>query len=578
MGTRRSRHNKGRKPLYKEHRLGLDSADAIDAGAPMAAPNAFLMCDAVKALTIADVRKLNEPDAKALFRKIRWFDNDGNPYCPRCGSRHFYASYAHREERYRCADCAADYSVTSGTIFSHRKTGYASMLIAMIALLGGDGASVAARLAALSKRGVRETQKKLSSALEEAPYKVTGIDGNNCLPTDVQAQIEKRVREGQPIRLIAGELGISKVTVDGYAAQIRGRLTALPGGFSLDRPRYCNGSYLSTRTWWSEPERQALSAFAQQKAPMDKVALALGRTPTSIAWYARDLLKKDLPREWGALMRPKIGPRIVLAYPYIAKARPENAELLRANDLVPKSFPEWIRADICQSVMLAVYEGQVTLEQLELRQKDVRWFISKFYREQMPRQEITGLSGGDDDDRDTYEIAAAMAHVDWAWEELNGSRHAYDRLRTHAAATQESDADAMLMRERHEAWHQRGVHLSPDEMDEIYHKRDGGVSAAQHQRLLAMKRRDELFHEQHGRCAYCRCEMTLRWGSPNTVTRDHIVAVSAGGSDDDSNLVGACLECNWAKGSLPLAEFVASRRPNISHTLASTTATDRNEP
>ncbi len=52
------------------------------------------------------------------------------------------------------------------------------------------------------------------------------------------------------------------------------------------------------------------------------------------------------------------------------------------------------------------------------------------------------------------------------------------------------------------------------------------------------------------RCAYCGCEL-----NPNTVTEDHVIPLSRGGSNDISNIVPACKFCNSSKGNKTAEEF-----------------------
>lgn len=65
------------------------------------------------------------------------------------------------------------------------------------------------------------------------------------------------------------------------------------------------------------------------------------------------------------------------------------------------------------------------------------------------------------------------------------------------------------------------------------------------------------------RCYYCnraikcqKCENPTRRG--RVATRDHLVPIVAGGTDALANQVGACLQCNLAKGDMSVEEFFAS--------------------
>jgi 5-methylcytosine-specific restriction endonuclease McrA len=54
------------------------------------------------------------------------------------------------------------------------------------------------------------------------------------------------------------------------------------------------------------------------------------------------------------------------------------------------------------------------------------------------------------------------------------------------------------------------------------------------------------------RCAYCGKK-------PQTLTQDHVDAVSRGGLDTPSNIVPACKSCNGAKGNRPPPTLPATR-------------------
>ena len=70
--------------------------------------------------------------------------------------------------------------------------------------------------------------------------------------------------------------------------------------------------------------------------------------------------------------------RVQLAYPFIAKPRDEHAELLAVNSIVPQGIPG--REDICQEIMLALWEKRISIDQLRANKSDVRAFVNNFTR------------------------------------------------------------------------------------------------------------------------------------------------------------------------------------------------------
>ena len=48
-------------------------------------PQHFLLSKEAKTLTLASVARMSDEEAEAIFRKIRWASNGGNPFCPKCG-------------------------------------------------------------------------------------------------------------------------------------------------------------------------------------------------------------------------------------------------------------------------------------------------------------------------------------------------------------------------------------------------------------------------------------------------------------------------------------------------------------
>jgi hypothetical protein len=131
----------------------------------------------------------------------------------------------------------------------------------------------------------------------------------------------------------------------------------------LSRPRMIGGGWHYTHSHWTR---------------RDEVALA----PTSIAHRASDT-GLHVPPEWreaiykykSKLRRPKVAP---LQYPYIAKVRGDHADLLAVNSLVPRGMPDYERADVCQEIMLAIWQKETSLEELHRDKSLLRKFTSGF--------------------------------------------------------------------------------------------------------------------------------------------------------------------------------------------------------
>ncbi len=79
----------------------------------------FLLTAAARTLSLAAVMKMSDTEARARFQAIRWADNGGEPFCPRCECAAIY-SFAARPI-WKCKACNHQFSVTSGTIFASHK-------------------------------------------------------------------------------------------------------------------------------------------------------------------------------------------------------------------------------------------------------------------------------------------------------------------------------------------------------------------------------------------------------------------------------------------------------------------------
>jgi len=100
--------------------------------ANMAMAQHFLLIAAAKTLSLASVARMSDEEAEAIFRKIRWASNGGDPFCPKCGCTIVYdCRRANGLARWRCKACRHSFSITSGTLFHSRKMPLRGYLMAI---------------------------------------------------------------------------------------------------------------------------------------------------------------------------------------------------------------------------------------------------------------------------------------------------------------------------------------------------------------------------------------------------------------------------------------------------------------
>ncbi|QPB09793.1 hypothetical protein CPT_Shady_032 [Streptomyces phage Shady] len=87
--------------------------------------------------------------------------------------------------------------------------------------------------------------------------------------------------------------------------------------------------------------------------------------------------------------------------------------------------------------------------------------------------------------------------------------------------------------------------LSTDKRNTLTHKRRAEAYGVEHEEYS----RTAILARWHNKCAYCgnRAEHL-----------DHVVPLSKGGTDTESNIVPACAPCNLSKGAKTLAEWSES--------------------
>jgi transposase-like protein len=95
----------------------------------------FLLSSKARSLRLATVARMSDEEARAAFQAIRWSNNEGKPYCPKCGCVNVYG-YRTRPV-WRCQGCNHQFSVTSGTIFANRKLALRDILLAIAIFVNG---------------------------------------------------------------------------------------------------------------------------------------------------------------------------------------------------------------------------------------------------------------------------------------------------------------------------------------------------------------------------------------------------------------------------------------------------------
>ena len=91
----------------------------------------FLLSPAAKTLSLASVARMSDKEVETTFIRLRWPENNGEAYCPKCGCTTVYASRRKGSLRWQCKACQKDFSLTSGTLFASRKMTLRAYLLAI---------------------------------------------------------------------------------------------------------------------------------------------------------------------------------------------------------------------------------------------------------------------------------------------------------------------------------------------------------------------------------------------------------------------------------------------------------------
>lgn len=131
-------------------------------------------------LTLTDVSKLTEEEARATFERIRW---PNGPVCHRCGSTEAtkLAGEAHRVGLYKCRGCEEQFSSTTGTILEQSHLPIRTWLMAFAILCSAKKGVSALQLQRQLGLGSYRTAWHMAHRIRHAMSKepLAGLLGGN---------------------------------------------------------------------------------------------------------------------------------------------------------------------------------------------------------------------------------------------------------------------------------------------------------------------------------------------------------------------------------------------------------------
>lgn len=143
-------------------------------------------------------------------------------------------------------------------------------------------------------------------------------------------------QEGHSIRFTAQAVGISKRTAETY------RKLLFPSTIIL-----CSCGKPAGHKGWC--------------------AWRIALSPARQEWYARCAAQSALRL---ASVRPRLEP-ILTTWPFVRSFDNDDYALLKAvNEIVPRSIPEHVRADVCQDILMDIVSGKLALETVPHRMKE----------------------------------------------------------------------------------------------------------------------------------------------------------------------------------------------------------------
>lgn len=416
------------------------------------------------------INGLTDAEAEGIWRRLRWPGTDGVPVCPGCsGTEHYDVSSDRSRSRWRCKMCVKDVSLLGGTVFHGSKLPLQHLLLVLSLVQYSKGDMVISRTA--TERGwdkkttyvlVCKAQEMLAGDLERRSAFVGYMSTKGSrygkaefprakIAAAVETKICDRCRVTKPSSDFQYRCGtakdwgltasvckqcknssfgekIQKSWLEKKVSAETAVILDRPVSDLLAKPRYPDGYLWQSRAWWTPQDKHDLATLAGGGATPEQAAAALGRTAESIAWRARDLLSHSvIPLSWKRIFQP---PRLTVpaqprlfAYPYLPTltklADVSGARLtVEVSALVSRAYPDFMRADICQTVLLAILEDKTTLNDLQGSPDLLRAFVRSYRRDQDVPRMVASLDAPrwNDDDQDSHGStlpAGVMNRLEW---------------------------------------------------------------------------------------------------------------------------------------------------------------------
>ncbi|MBS0274479.1 MAG: IS1595 family transposase [Proteobacteria bacterium] len=98
-------------------------------------PQHFLLSAQARTISLAKVLRMSDEEAYSALKTVRFTENKGEPFCPKCGCVAVYEFKARKI--FKCKGCQSQFSITSGTIFASRKLHIRDILAAIAIFVNG---------------------------------------------------------------------------------------------------------------------------------------------------------------------------------------------------------------------------------------------------------------------------------------------------------------------------------------------------------------------------------------------------------------------------------------------------------